>query len=91
MDRTNHDARHLYAPPWCLEIKAKCCSVLGRHQQAREVLKSMLLELSALCYRSGTTALEINLPEKASRTFQDALSLNPYEWVAFKGLCRFTD
>ena len=65
MDRSNHDARHLYATAFlregqiysamylvngpldeqctgCLEIKAKCCTALGRHRQAREVLESTL-------------------------------------------------
>lgn len=150
MDRTNHDARHLYATAFlregqtysamylvngpldeqctgCLEIKAKCCTALGRHRQAREVLESTLRdsnyvstgpstvlrpppqyprsfvtswlassssrishpfpEEAALRCRSGTTALKGNMPEKASRSFQDALTLNPYVWEAFEGLC----
>ncbi|PPQ68934.1 hypothetical protein CVT25_009028 [Psilocybe cyanescens] len=44
-------------------------------------------EEAALRCRSGTTALKGNLPEKASRSFQDALALNPYLWEAFEGLC----
>jgi len=32
-------------------------------------------------------ALKGNLPEKASRSFQGALTLNPYLWEAFEGLC----
>jgi hypothetical protein len=65
MDRTNHEARHLYATALlregqtysamhlvngpldeqctgCLEIKSKCCSVLGRHRQARDALEATL-------------------------------------------------
>ncbi|KAF9566247.1 TPR-like protein [Agrocybe pediades] len=44
-------------------------------------------EEAALRCRSGTSALKGNLPEKASRSFQDALALNPYLWEAFEGLC----
>ena len=32
-------------------------------------------------------ALKGNLPEMASRSFQDALASNPYIWEAFEGLC----
>ncbi|KDR81837.1 hypothetical protein GALMADRAFT_240086 [Galerina marginata CBS 339.88] len=44
-------------------------------------------EEAALRCRSGTTALKGNLREKAARSFQDALALNPYLWEAFEGLC----
>ncbi|KIM49461.1 hypothetical protein M413DRAFT_438643 [Hebeloma cylindrosporum] len=44
-------------------------------------------EEAALRCRSGTTALKGNMPEKATRSFLDALALNPYLWEAFEGLC----
>jgi anaphase-promoting complex subunit 3 len=28
----------------CLEIKSKCCSVLGRHNQAREALEEVIMD-----------------------------------------------
>jgi anaphase-promoting complex subunit 3 len=31
----------------CLEIKAKCCSTLGRHRQAREALEDILKNAAA--------------------------------------------
>ncbi|TFK42994.1 hypothetical protein BDQ12DRAFT_677146 [Crucibulum laeve] len=90
----------------CLEIKAKCCTALGRHRQAREALEATLQdtnyvsiassssrvsrpfpEEAVLRCRSGTMALKGNLPEKASRSLQDALVLNPHLWEAFEGLC----
>jgi anaphase-promoting complex subunit 3 len=43
-----HSALHLVNLPQdlrcngCLEIKAKCCSTLGRHRQAREALEDVL-------------------------------------------------
>lgn len=43
-------------------------------------------EASIRC-QAGTMALKGNLPEKASRSFQDALALNPFLWEAFEGLC----
>lgn len=42
---------------------------------------------AALHCRSGNMALKGNLPEQASRSFRDALSLYPYLWEAFEGLC----
>lgn len=67
LDKTNHDARHLYATALlraqqtysalhlvsgprdeqctgCLEIKAKCCTALGRYRQAREALDTTLFD-----------------------------------------------
>ncbi|PPR03934.1 hypothetical protein CVT26_001139 [Gymnopilus dilepis] len=44
-------------------------------------------EEAALRCRAGTTALKGNLRDKAARSFQDALNLNPYLWEAFEGLC----
>ncbi|KAH7924550.1 TPR-like protein [Leucogyrophana mollusca] len=44
-------------------------------------------EEAALRCRSGTMALKGNLPEKASRSFRQALTLNPMLWEAFEGLC----
>ncbi|KAF9452292.1 TPR-like protein [Macrolepiota fuliginosa MF-IS2] len=90
----------------CLEIKAKCCTLLGRHRQAREALEATLQdtrylnsafsssrvahafpEEAALRCRAGNTALKGNLPDKASRSYREALSSNPYLWEAFEGLC----
>ncbi|KAF9476333.1 TPR-like protein [Pholiota conissans] len=90
----------------CLEIKSRCCTMLGRHRQARDALEATLRdsnyvssassssriskpfpEEAALRCRSGSTALKGNLTEKASRSFRDALALNPYLWEAFEGLC----
>ncbi|KAF8911163.1 hypothetical protein CPB84DRAFT_1812616 [Gymnopilus junonius] len=121
MNRTNHESRHLYATALlregqtysalnlctgCLEIKAKCCTVLGRHRQARDMLEATLRdtnyvssassssriahyfpEEAALRCRAGTTAMKANLRDKAARSFQDALTLNPYLWEALEGLC----
>jgi tetratricopeptide (TPR) repeat protein len=106
----------------CFEIKARCCTVLGRHRHAREALEATLQdtgyvnsgasplallftsphcaivssasriahqfpEEAALQCRAGNMALKGNLPEKASRSFREALSSNPYIWEAFEGLC----
>lgn len=87
----------------CLEINAKCCTVLGRHRQAREALEASLRcssisasssrtapsmpEEAALRCRSGTMALKGNLPEQAAVSFREALALNPFLWEAFEGLC----
>ncbi|RDB23972.1 Protein bimA [Hypsizygus marmoreus] len=90
----------------CLEIKAKCCTALGRHRQAREALEATLQDPTyvptastssraaqpfpdeaALRCRSGNMALKGNLPEKASVSFRQALTLNPHLWEAFEGLC----
>lgn len=69
IDRSNHDARHLYATTLlragqtysalhlvnlpkdqqctgCFEMKARCCTVLGRHRQAREALEATLRDTS---------------------------------------------
>ncbi|KAF9009424.1 hypothetical protein BDQ17DRAFT_1397732 [Cyathus striatus] len=90
----------------CLEIKAKCCTALGRHREAREALEATLRdsiyvsgastssrasrtfpdEASLKC-RSGNMALKGNLPDRATRSFREALSLNPHLWEAFEGLC----
>lgn len=37
--------------------------------------------------RAGSAALKANLPDKAARSFRDALSLEPILWEAFEGLC----
>ncbi|KAK0197270.1 hypothetical protein F5146DRAFT_1014772 [Armillaria mellea] len=90
----------------CLEIKAKCCTALGRYRQAREALEETLQDHTyrpssstasrtarqfpddaALHCRAGTMALKGNLQDKAAASFQQALSLNPYIWEAFEGLC----
>ncbi|KAF9036594.1 hypothetical protein BJ165DRAFT_1504550 [Panaeolus papilionaceus] len=90
----------------CYEIKAQCCTALGRHRQAREALDATLRdpnyvsaassrtrishpfpEEAALKCRSGNTAYKGNLPDKASRSFREALAANPYIWEAFEGLC----
>lgn len=42
---------------------------------------------AALRCRSGNMALKGNLPEKASLSYRQALSLNPQLWEAFEGLC----
>ncbi|KAL0947081.1 hypothetical protein HGRIS_013222 [Hohenbuehelia grisea] len=128
-DKSNHDARHLYATSLlregqtysamylvniprdeactgCLELKAKCCTALGRHRQAREALEETLLdpnyassssaaprharafpEEAALRCRAGTMALKGNLTDQAVQSFRQALSLNPFLWEAFEGLC----
>jgi anaphase-promoting complex subunit 3 len=106
----------------CLEIKAKCSALLGRHRQAREALEATLRdaiyvksstllrtfllacidhilgsstsriahafpEEASLRCRAGNMALKGNLPDKASRSYREALSSNPYLWEAFEGLC----
>ncbi|KAK0210591.1 hypothetical protein DFS33DRAFT_1294196 [Desarmillaria ectypa] len=90
----------------CLELKAKCCTTLGRYRQAREALEETLQDPTyrpssstgprtarqfpddaALHCRAGTMALKGNLQDKAAISFQQALSLNPYIWEAFEGLC----
>ncbi|KAF9466329.1 hypothetical protein BDZ94DRAFT_1187704 [Collybia nuda] len=42
---------------------------------------------AALRCRSGNMALKGNLPEKASLSYRQALTLNPQLWEAFEGLC----
>jgi hypothetical protein len=82
LDKTNHDARHLYATALlraqqtysalhlvsgprdeqctgCLEIKAKCCTVLGRYRQAREALDTTLFDPT---YVSSSTSLYCLVP-----------------------------
>ncbi|KXN82599.1 hypothetical protein AN958_02450 [Leucoagaricus sp. SymC.cos] len=90
----------------CLEIRARCCTVIGRHRHAREALEATLRdpeyvssafsssriahpfpEEAALRCRAGNMALKGNLPERASRSYREALSSNPYLWEAFEGLC----
>ncbi|KAK7014999.1 TPR-like protein [Favolaschia claudopus] len=90
----------------CLELKAKCCTALGRHRQAKEALEESLRDPhlassaatpsrparvfpdeAALRCRSGNMSLKGNLPEDASASFRQALTLNPLIWEAFEGLC----
>ncbi|OAX35569.1 TPR-like protein [Rhizopogon vinicolor AM-OR11-026] len=90
----------------CLEIKGKCCSVLGRHRLAREAFEASLqdptytptisinprtsrafTEEAATRCRSGTVAMKGNLPEHATHSFRQALTLSPMLWEAFEGLC----
>ncbi|KAG1877793.1 hypothetical protein DFJ58DRAFT_752720 [Suillus subalutaceus] len=44
-------------------------------------------EEAATRCRSGTMAMKGNLPEQATRSFRQALALNPMLWEAFEGLC----
>lgn len=44
-------------------------------------------EEAATRCRSGTMAMKGNLPEEATRSFRQALALNPMLWEAFEGLC----
>ena len=44
-------------------------------------------EEAALRCRAGNMALKGNLPDKASRSYREALLSNPYLWEAFEGLC----
>lgn len=44
-------------------------------------------EQAALRCRAGNMALKGNLPDKASRSYREALLSNPYLWEAFEGLC----
>ncbi|EKM83048.1 hypothetical protein AGABI1DRAFT_111570 [Agaricus bisporus var. burnettii JB137-S8] len=90
----------------CLEIKSRCCTVLGRYRHAREALETTLHdsnymnsafsatraahafpEEAALRCRAGNMALKGNLSDKASKSYREALSSNPYLWEAFEGLC----
>ncbi|KIM65304.1 hypothetical protein SCLCIDRAFT_112905 [Scleroderma citrinum Foug A] len=90
----------------CLEIRAKCCTILARHRQAREALEVCLQDTGyvpsqsmgprttrafseevALQCRAGTAAMRGNMPDKATSSFREALTLNPMLWEAFEGLC----
>ncbi|KAG1754442.1 hypothetical protein EDB19DRAFT_1902589 [Suillus lakei] len=44
-------------------------------------------EEAATRCQSGTMAMKGNLPEHATRSFRQALALNPMLWEAFEGLC----
>lgn len=44
-------------------------------------------EEAATRCRSGTMAMKGNLPEQATRSFRQALALDPMLWEAFEGLC----
>jgi anaphase-promoting complex subunit 3 len=44
-------------------------------------------EEAALRCRAGNMALKGNLSDKASKSYREALSSNPYLWEAFEGLC----
>lgn len=41
----------------------------------------------ALQCRAGTAAMRGNMPDKATSSFREALTLNPMLWEAFEGLC----
>lgn len=41
----------------------------------------------AIRCRSGSMALKGNLPDEASKSFRQALALNPMMWEALEGLC----
>lgn len=70
--------QHLYIPTYIYHVHiASSSSRISR----------TFPEEAALRCRSGTTALKGNMPEKATRSFLDALALNPYLWEAFEGLC----
>ncbi|TEB36224.1 TPR-like protein [Coprinellus micaceus] len=89
LDKTNHDARHLYATALlraqqtysalhlvsgprdeqctgCLEIKAKCCTVLGRYRQAREALDTTLFDPTYVSSKSSTSRVAKDFPEDAA-------------------------
>ncbi|KAI0290448.1 TPR-like protein [Russula brevipes] len=81
LDHGNHDARHLYANVMlranqphsalhlrcngCLEIKAKCCSTLGRHRQAREALEDILKNAAEVPSLSQEQRMARTFPEEA--------------------------
>ncbi|KAJ3510682.1 hypothetical protein NMY22_g15903 [Coprinellus aureogranulatus] len=77
IDKSNHNARHLYATALlraqqtysalhlvsgpqdqqctgCLEIKAKCCTALGRYRQAREALDATLRDPTYVSSKSSS-------------------------------------
>ncbi|EEB96828.1 hypothetical protein MPER_03966, partial [Moniliophthora perniciosa FA553] len=86
MNQSSHEARHLYATALLRgEMKAKCCTALGRYRQARECLEEAL---PTVAYApSGTMALKGNLHEQAAQSFRNALALDHLIWEAFEGLC----
>ncbi|KAF8810137.1 TPR-like protein [Phlegmacium glaucopus] len=50
----------------CLEIRAKCCTVLGRHRQAREALEATLRDTSYVSSASSRSRISRPFPEEAS-------------------------
>ncbi|TFK72166.1 TPR-like protein [Pluteus cervinus] len=50
----------------CLELKAKCCTALGRHRQAREALERALLDLSYMPSSSSSTRVAPLYPDSAA-------------------------
>ncbi|KAI0253938.1 hypothetical protein BJV78DRAFT_1280665 [Lactifluus subvellereus] len=70
-----HSALHLVNLPQdqrcngCFEIKAKCCSTLGRHRQAREALEDIL--------KNATTEVPAVSPDqRGARTFPEEAVLH---------------
>ncbi|KAJ6630660.1 hypothetical protein B0H10DRAFT_2160078 [Mycena sp. CBHHK59/15] len=83
----------------CWELKARCCTTLGRHRQAKEALEESIRDVN---FASSTSA-----PSRPARPFPDEaalrcrsgnmalkgnlpetpLVLNPLLWEAFEGLC----
>jgi anaphase-promoting complex subunit 3 len=68
----------------CLEIKAKCCSTLGRHQQAREALEEVMkrkdyVPSGALlyfgCYIQLTSICVGSLGQRSANPFPDEAAL----------------
>ncbi|KAJ7752015.1 hypothetical protein B0H16DRAFT_1419180 [Mycena metata] len=51
----------------CLELKAKCCTALGRHRQAKEALEESL--------RDANFASSASAPSRPARTFPDEAAL----------------
>ncbi|KAF9533502.1 hypothetical protein CPB83DRAFT_889998 [Crepidotus variabilis] len=50
----------------CLEIKAKCCTVLGRHRQARDALEATLRDNSYVSSASSSSRISHPFPEDAA-------------------------
>ncbi|KZV92867.1 TPR-like protein [Exidia glandulosa HHB12029] len=103
-----HSALHLVntpgdtACPGCNELKAKCCTVLGRFAAAREAYElaragagdgtgaretTRFPDEAILHLKAGEAAMKGNMPQQAVDSFRKALALNPLLWEAFEGLC----
>ncbi|KAF7295067.1 TPR-REGION domain-containing protein [Mycena indigotica] len=67
-----HSALHLVRAPrglpctGCLELKAKCCTALGRHRQAKEALDECLRDQSSASSSSQSTRTARSFPDEAA-------------------------
>lgn len=67
-----YSALHLVSGPrdeqctGCLEIKAKCCTTLGRYRQAREALDATLRDINYVSSKSSTSRAARDFPEDAA-------------------------